>query len=335
MSQDNGTTPFSKARLEATSSGEEVLAEFKDPERSLIHVSDGFRRAKRNVLFWAAVTLLLSIAWDGGRSAIELTGIARNISFSQQSLVMGSVLILAFMALGYVRAEQQLFARNNPFTYGRDLQSAADLAELVRRDIRSVQIDAQVVGDALVGARKAVLEDALSLIEELRNEAKKIAQLHETVMNAGRSAKHERDQLHTIELYRPVDDASPDEWEAYGERRRTVSQTLSGWESKYRSAVAEIEKLRVNTPRLRQLISEFDAIEKKIKAVDQIELGKIDDFKAGLQSYADEIDRREKRWFYLFDRGVVWVSTGLAVFVAIWRLCYDQSLTWWLLETGL
>ena len=94
-----------------------------------IRYSDEFRRAKRNTLFWAVVTLLLAVGAPAANSpGLELAGF-KNMELSGPFLLGGSLVVLIFMVLGYVRAEADVITLNSDFALDHAFQNVVDTAD--------------------------------------------------------------------------------------------------------------------------------------------------------------------------------------------------------------
>ncbi|WP_143704553.1 hypothetical protein [Porphyrobacter sp. TH134] len=85
---------------QSVSKQEASAREVSQQSHGLLKVPDEFARAKRNVLFWAVVTFLLSMGEVGPSKSIEVTGFIRNFHFQQSFLGSGPIKLLARDVIG-------------------------------------------------------------------------------------------------------------------------------------------------------------------------------------------------------------------------------------------
>ena len=90
---------------------QEVDPTMSDP--IYIDFNEEYRRAKRNVLFWASTTIVLVIGTITSGDPI-VTSWAQNIKFSPVVLVLGSWSIMIFMCVDFWHANNRLQVNYNP-----------------------------------------------------------------------------------------------------------------------------------------------------------------------------------------------------------------------------
>ncbi|RIV84672.1 hypothetical protein [Aurantiacibacter zhengii] len=272
-----------------------------------IHFSEAYRRAKRNVLFWATTTIVVAAGARAERD-IEVTGLVNGLAFPPWMMLLGLLLILVFMLTGYIRAEQDLINLNTE--------------EVVRHRIRGVI-------ELVAGLRTTILE--------LRQEAEHERYRTENLFAGSRSAiekldtdlqsvfNNERDFVqHNVDMQNAIKnlgDAPP--WREVGKITHTFGtrvavqarQVLDNYRTIHHEFIANAPPSYTRE----DLDAHFTQL-----------LTPIDELTARLTGLASAISKAHKSWFRWHDRGPVWLAFALAMFLAIVRLSASETLDVWL-----
>lgn len=109
-------------------------AKDKDKDLEPIHYSEDFRRAKRNALLWAGLTVLAALGHVSEQtSEVDVRTPIGNFAFAPWLLVGMSLIVLVFMFLGYIRAERRLLAKHSEFEVAARYAEVGDVAEQLKQ----------------------------------------------------------------------------------------------------------------------------------------------------------------------------------------------------------
>lgn len=295
-----------------------------DEDGELLNINEGYRKAKRNVLFWAAITFLIAIAFDTGGAGLQISSIVRGIGFNQQMVTGLALITLVFMFIGYHRAEWHLLFRNSPFTFAKTMSDATAEAEQLVGLIREHKDDLKSAIKVAEAAQQAGTEYAAELtstaFEVLEALEESSAQLTEQTV-----AEIEQGliDVEATLLNNAYPGGARDRTPRFEDARARLRQLLDNTPKKVKSSALDVRPgsalSRLNNKARRGVIWSRSANE-TVDSEGNLNFEKIEDLAATLKGLSDRIDRREKRLFYGYDRGVVWAATGVAASVAIARL---------------
>ena len=307
----------------------------ENPDRKIIHVSDEFRRAKRNALAWAAFTVLLALAFDNGGAA-ELTGFVRNLSFSQNTLLLLALLALCFAAVGYWRAERNLITRNSYIEYGNTLMEAAggvrDLIAQLEENHRIALGSKRAIQENVKDMQRALLKHKDSLLGEAKNLKTQVSHVEKQLSVAA-------DNATKVDLsLEPSGEGMrlKDEDGAYGKvvgsaaSLRSLSEEFTKWADtidKQPSRILLLQEELENIDLERPFADSKDLAEYRYPELEALE--------AKLTGMSNEIDRTERRLFRWHDRFAVYLSVVTGIVLALMRLLFDQPMQWALVHLGL
>ncbi len=329
-----GGLPSEVAAIEDSPQAQQS-APSENPDRKIIHVSDEFRRAKRNALAWAAFTALLALAYDNGGAA-ELTGFVRNLSFSQNTLLLLALLALCFASVGYWRAERNLITRNSYIEYGNTLMEAAggvrDLIDQLEKNHRIAMGSKRAIQENAEDMRRALLKHKDSLLGEAKNLKTQIAHVEKQLSEAADNATKVDVSLE------PRNDGLwlKDNDKAYGtvvhsaSNLRSLSEEFAKWADR-------IDKQPSSVLSLQEELESID-LEKPFlenTKLAEYEYPELEALESKLTGMSDEIDRTERQLFRWHDRFAVYFSVATGIVLAITRLLFDQPMQWALVHLGL
>ncbi|MEM1051948.1 MAG: hypothetical protein AAGI28_07630 [Pseudomonadota bacterium] len=301
----------------------------KDTDLGPIHYSENFRRAKRNVLFWAAVTVLLSIASVDSDASVELTGIARNLSFSQSALVFGSLLVLALMFLAFVRARRLLIATNNHLTYGEDLQAVALRAQVVERDIETAKTEAREALDLLEKQKTESISETITSVDKLIEDTRRIIDAQDTILKDWSLLESNMADLARIDSSEPPQEKE-ELYLLWQLDRRNAAKQVRRIEGPMAVAREDIRRAVEKKSDPKALLSELESVREGLGAVLAVDVEPITQIDARLKRFADRIERQDKIWYLLFDFWLVVVASVSGLSFAASYLYDQHNLALWL-----
>ena len=304
-----------------------------DDNDQLLNVSEGYRKAKRNVLFWAAVTLLLALAANTGSDGVELAPIVRGLGFSQKLMISLSLIVLVFMLIGYRRAEWHLTLRNSPFAYSKVMERAADEAEALRAEIEKKRKEfAQ-----LHKMRQESVESAQASIEQI----KKLhgASVREFREEASRCKSSFLDELsRALELMKclkanPTQNALSIAGRADYVSREEITKMIDDRIAKAGNLINQFGAMPFASGSFTNLAEagwpfpntspeESDMLDEKGALV----VSDLREFVQRMRGLSDEISGADRIYFRWYDQRVVYATSAIAAGVAIWRLVDENSL---------
>jgi phosphate uptake regulator len=282
LSMSNGDVPSNMAGL---------IDEKAAKDREPIRFSDEFRHAKRNTLFWTAVTFLLAVGEPSGSEAIEINAIVRNFSFPQGLLLLTSLVILVFMTIGFRRADMRVFANHTGFAVANRLKDAAELADTVW----------------------SKLDHTLRSGEQLEQEIEKRMTRLDDLTESALSKLADAADLRSLETSHPFARVVVDPEQANPSELKTAHRQLRE-KLDFVRRVVETERGNFTrnmdpsqTPRpLPDLPAECAKLQEQ--AADLAKLG------TSLRTFSDAIGKGERIWYFLYDQTLVY---GAACFSAV------------------
>lgn len=296
-----------------------------------IHFTESFRTAKRNVLFWGAATFLLACGTasadvaqndtnaansEASDSSIGVNTIFVDLDYQQGFLTVVALIVLAFMALGYRRAEKQLLARHTGFAYARSMHQTANLAQVLESDLHEIHEKVKKQKPLLENIRGAIGERIIHYRPTLD------AHFGSIIQNIEILIKEEKRIFNASEI---------SDIEEY--HRRNVN-LFEGFKNRWQSESDRVQELFESWPiAIQDLISTgLESIEKqKVEEGEIVE--ELSSIGKQLHGFAADIDTGDRNWFYWHDRAPVVCLTVLAAICGIWRLAHPQSLgsvlTYW------
>ena len=136
-----------------------------DPIR--INYTDEFRRTKRNVLFWAAATIILTVGTLGSDVPIE-TSWAQNLKLPPALLTFCSWLVMLYMGADFIYANRRLADENSTLAarivVNGTIKTSSELATRIRPLIAPLD---QAVNAAIAHARTAATDADLTVLSLL------------------------------------------------------------------------------------------------------------------------------------------------------------------------
>lgn len=295
----------------------------EDDEARLLNVNESFRKAKRNCLFWGAATIAFSWAQISDASrGLEFSIFSRGLSFSQDLVVFFCFVVLAFMVIGYQRAEWHLMTRNSPFAYSLTMTKASAEAERLVETIK----DASEKLKRAVSVTDQVNKWLIKHTEELGHQgARYVAALESDILETNRLVK--RALFDANNRVNSLGQGSGDPAEAHADylEIRSIANELDAAlgtiidESNSRTHGEEqfLALEKAATEGLRLEIPNVKATPETI-TMDWPELAELSSRLKGLSGV---IDRRDRVMFFFYDRGLVWsisilglISAGLRWF---------------------
>jgi hypothetical protein len=268
-----------------------LIDEKADKAREPIRFSDEFRQAKRNTLFWAAVTFLLAVGRPSGTEAIEVNAIVRNFSFPQGLLLLTSLAILVFMTIGFRRADKRVFANHTGFAVANRLKDSAELADSVWSQLNSTLLSSD------------------QLEQEIEKRGKRLDELTKSALDKIAEAADPSFLETTQPLVKVLVDPEQANPAGLKDAHRQLRQKLD-----YVRRVVETEKDNVfrnmdpsQTPRPLEDIPAAVAVLQE-KAAELAKLG------TSLRTFSDAIGKGERRWYFFYDQALVYgAALGSAV----------------------
>lgn len=112
-----------------------------------IDYNEDYRRSRRNTLFWAAVTICLSLGSSTG--AVEIGSLAKNLTFSHALIVAGSLAATGFSFCGYWHARSRLLANHTDFAIAARIGKLADRATAMEDLLQGVFGSIEHADDAI------------------------------------------------------------------------------------------------------------------------------------------------------------------------------------------
>lgn len=222
----------------------------------VIDHDESYRLAKRNVLFWSALTILIAVGTADSANPITIGAVVANLSYSQTFLTAAALVVLAFTVLGYIRADLRLKANHSGFAFGKKLKELSEVAAL------------------------AIRENEKS-ISEARMLRRDIDHAREKIGHIFNEAEH---------------------------KRVVLPNQLSKIKEDVSTEITELEK------------------DNRAKDMELAVFGKLEHLPTQLTQFSDRIGAGERRWFWLYDRGVVALVVFAATISAIWHLLAPESL---------
>ncbi len=308
-----------------------------DADEQPIHFTEIYRRAKRNVLFWAAATILIALGTAASTGGVQVENMVKGLSLPPGLLTVFSLCVLGFMFAGYYRAERALLARHTGFALAARIADQAEVVEQLACDLRNLE-NAINQADSAVRGRDTEYADFLERIEKglgqvsgaynassLWNPAKTIDVVPQT-----RAMRDAAVALHMAMNGDPkLESQAQDQYER---RVGSVIETvrgkvieaaktillakLKGLDQITSGAVADLAEVRKATSAV-ETSSRSDLTEKHEALV---ALG------GQLRRFANSIGFGERAWFYAHDRTPVLSLCALASVAALWRLGDPVSL---------
>ena len=297
--------------------------ETNDKDHEPIQFNEEFRRAKRNVLFWVGVVVLLSIGTASAptvsdissapvlsTNVIEVGSVARNLAFSQNALIFLALVVLIFMAISFVRAESRLGAFLSKFRVAAKLWDAASLAETLVNSLRMWSENAHRANDAVqqyarnVSAAGPVFRhNIMALAREYGENA---ANAVETITSEfeGQSGPFQTDHVLSIAgaANKPLSEMSR-HMELY------IEAQFNGFISQEQEVIRKQLEIESNHAQLAQG-QEF-----------------VSELARQLESFSANLVGGEISWHKWWDVWLVWIAIGLVVTLACTRMMAPEYVT--------
>lgn len=270
-----------------------------EKDRQFSHFTDEFHKAKRNVLFWAVATILLSAGADSG--AVEAVPLVRGLRFDQGFLVGGALLITAFMAAGYVRAIGPMMLSNSDLLFARTLSKAVETAEAVDEELQRQK--ARVV----------------NYRDEMTNRVDRAQSFHDSIrpLISLRSIAEDAESPDLLNVLKDKDQV-----EAMATGR--ILQIFSG----ARNTLTGISsRLRERDQQIFTAFTEFENEAKRFQPLEGLEEVEFEHRQTveRLRNFATGLEKSTLRWISIYDHGLVLLACAIALNVGAYRLNFPEA----------
>ena len=288
-----------------------------------IQYSEDFRRSKRNTLVWAAAVVLLSIGTPQTEKAakvseiIEIGTLARNIAFSQPTLIVLAVVVLTFTFLGYWRANGRLKSFHAKFAL---VNRTADLSALAGMLDQKLRAGIEAVERTASHASSAA-DRMNSRFQALRNDLAVLV-----------SDSHERLDTHVANAL---------------ETLRYEAKGMGGDRFKYTELMVTAPKGIIASQSDELATSIRDALDRETgKLANDIETasGGLPEWRKGLEQqlretaslamelerFSGDLIRSERSWHRNYEEWTVWIAVAAAMVLAAFRLGAPETLEGWI-----
>ena len=253
-----------------------------NPANDAIHPSEVFAKAKRNVLFWACVVVLLAMGSPTPGQNVEVSPVLRNFGFEPGILVLGSVGVLAFMLLGYRRAERHLVSEHAGFSLEHRLDEIIEVSDKL---IDGLEKWSGGIDDAKYGYQSALgeLETVDRQLREMSREVQaSVPDFRAIAMRFGFSGIDQFTEKADHELI--------DRW-------NEMLAHIEGQLKQFRSdAQANLEQVTERLSNLHEMPP--DALDRRVGEIEK----EAADLSDNLRGFAKSIGMRERIWFWSHDR---------------------------------
>ncbi|MCB2078363.1 MAG: hypothetical protein KDE55_11775 [Novosphingobium sp.] len=268
-----------------------------------IHFSEAYRRAKRNVLFWAVATITVALGAHSD-NAIEVTGLVDGLAFRPLPLMLGLLIILGFMFAGYIRAERDLTFLNSEQVVSQRMNDAIEIAGSLKAKMeglrRKVDSEERRLTKIYEGIEEARIQFDLSLEPALEK------YMEETEVRI-------RTDLQSGDL------SAKDAHEAAIRFAMTLREDTLALVSEWQRLHMEFAKTRPDGPSSDEADKAFENVTAPF-----VELA------SRLTGLAASISTSQKYWHYGQDRAPVWITSIAAVVLIFLRLGAGPTLDDWL-----
>lgn len=287
------------------------MAMQSDDDDSFIHSSEAYRRAKRNVLFWATATALLAIGTSISPGPVEVDLVFKQLRFPGGLLTVLSLVALAFMFAGYVRAEARHLSQHTGLAYGRRMHELAEAAAAAQEAIQERRNRL-----ANISARKAPARTAVELaiakfrarFEQLSKKSRSdIEVLQEQLNRVKQALLREGKAIEPVSVSWLITEYNRASQGAFKLATKFVNSTGEHFAAVAEQAAKDISGFEFPT----------DATEEDAEQALVAELRAI---VADIRGFAKSIAPSQHLWFRWYDRFPVWLATALAFEIALFRL---------------
>ncbi|MEO0590393.1 MAG: hypothetical protein AAFZ11_07505 [Pseudomonadota bacterium] len=300
--------PFSIKTHSATEILEDTRSDAKDQFDQPIHYSESFRLAKRNVLFWSALTLVIS--FGVGKDPLKFVFIVEGVELSPYIVIIGSVLVLVFMAFGYFRAEERLLYRHSPFAYGTSVENAYEEFEQLRTHISELQriVKGKISSSPqLTDAGMEYLESSESVLRNIKETIRESCRSDNLPDNIFKRWFQDRDRPTELEKERFFDAIRNNDPDITYEMRDLLAKLTDH----------SITQLDDSRRRYEQRTLDFS---EGMARLNSFEIPhEFQDLSGRLKGLSKSIGSGEKRWFTYYDKAVVRLAVCVALFFAARR----------------
>jgi hypothetical protein len=285
------------------------------PDKALepIQYNEAYRIARRNALFWGAVTILVSVGTSNAGTPIEVPAVLRNLSFPQSFLTVFSLVVMLFMLAGYYRADQVFVSSHSGFAKAQRIHGVADevvnLANVLR-ELNGAAVQAQQSINEKRRQIETHADRVLSVVTQLSAAAAEPLAFHDRPFRANDFVNMDpvqRDEFRIQQQQNKIDEA-----------RASAQAWVQGFLGRLREGI-ESSLIEMRRPELPPSIEHAASVETRA-------LAQLDQLSQDLHGFADTIGPREKGWFYAYERGAVWIVNLLGAGTAIWRLVSPTTL---------
>lgn len=267
-----------------------------------IHFSEAYRRAKRNVLFWALTTIVVALGAHGDK-AIEVTGLVDGLAFQVWPLLIGLLIILAFMFASYIRAEQDLIYLNSEQVVSQRMKEAIDVVESVKAKLLELRSE--------VSQQEYRLRNVYEGADEARTQLnlQLDSAFEEYISSSEARVRHE------------LQSGSLTPKEAHDRAIRCVRELTKD----AKKLLAEWSRIHIDFGKNRPKLPNSEQADRAFAQV----TAPFDELTNRLTGLSNSISIRQKRWFFWQDRVPVWAACAVALLGAVVRLQASETLDSW------
>ncbi|WP_370179442.1 hypothetical protein [Alteriqipengyuania sp.] len=318
-----------------------------------IHYFEAFRRAKRNVLFWALVTFMLPLMQpidDKDRVEVSTLGGEFDLWF----LILMSLLILVFMAISFRQAAAGVTRRNAKVGVDARPEPLPDLNAEVRKRVDEIFARTHAAEEALNDEREAAKQEmsieratAQSDAQHVRDHAMAKARFFDQQIEAIPAIQtwpginridQEWIEIHDLAEHGNVDAASLEKLRKNLEKRLTdtfVNNTrqLNDFQDFLKQTALEIaSESSIPAPQASTATShppEAPTLS-KVHIMNKDVVVALDTFSSEfseMREFSKKLYRSDKRYFDYFEVGLTWTAIIIAGSTAIFFLLGAANLT--------
>jgi len=294
MTDDNAKSTHDIA-IEA----DEVGSLLEDPIKKTVNISEEFRRAKRNSLFWSSLTLLaiIGVPTSQEQLAKDQTVVSLfqiGLSFTQAQIIAVCFLVSLFMIIGFRRAEAVLLVQNTELMrerwgehYSSILKSLINDANSASAGIESYEHEAKRATKQAEAAAQPILHDSKAIVDTLRQLKSDLddKKFYDQVQGQG-------PRLNQNKVSKNI--------HAARDRLTSISTKLDAYpEVPEKLNESELDNIKLLRTNLEQSIAKIANVSETMRGFDR---------KLGLG---------EKRWFWFFDQVPVYGLFTLSALLTI------------------
>lgn len=306
-----------------------------DPDEGRLHVFEGYRRAKRNILIWSGVTVLIALAGaSDGKTGAQFKLPIGGMEHSPRLIALLSLFVLFFLLLTYIRAYRaQLVFRNTEIAYGKTVASVAE--EIIERA-------------SLVSAENAKSKTAIKLLSEpISNSESQFQNAKKSWEAASKAARglyallqtHDKAKEEQFRFWSDVQHskrADPSKDEASEKVRDQIESKAGEAEALLELSMSDVSD---HLSRAQQQLETFErSYQNRLNQIREKKEVKPDPellaLGQDLKRTANRIGFEDRFWSWVLDRGAVWFMIVFAFTAGMMRLCWPELVDQTLISSG-